>query len=129
MIVLNFLVALHRANHELHQMLTAAEYVVSVCVFYYKLTDFPVPGFQWYPNTSSRLTVLLLSTSFSSSSWEEKRYSTENPPKITLPKYKEETLYLQQRWEVDEPEVIIGELFNLTLPERKYKIHRYSKYQ
>lgn len=32
-------------------------------------TSFPVPAFQWYPNTSSSFTVLLLSTSFSCSSW------------------------------------------------------------
>lgn len=55
-------------------MLTAAEYVEVVfkCVSCCKLTDFPVPGFQWYPNTSSRFTVLLCSTSFSSSSFQEK---------------------------------------------------------
>lgn len=65
----------HRANDEPHQLLTAAECWMlkqSVCVFHYKLTDFPVPGFQWYPNTSSRFTVLLLSTSCSSSFWGEK---------------------------------------------------------
>lgn len=67
-------------------MLTAAEYVVgvSVCMcFKYKLTDFPVPGFQWYPNTNSRFTVLLLSTSVSSSSWEEKdQICTENQKQL-----------------------------------------------
>lgn len=47
-------------------------HILCLCVFSCKLTDFPVPGFQWYPNTSSRLTVLLCSTCFSSSSWEEK---------------------------------------------------------
>lgn len=58
-------------------MLTAAEHVevnVSLC----KLTDFPVPAFQWYPNTSSRLTVLLCSTSFSSSSLQGEK-NTANP--------------------------------------------------
>lgn len=46
----------------------------NVCVVHNKLTEFPVPGFQWYPNTSSKLTVLHLSTSFSSSSCEPKEY-------------------------------------------------------
>lgn len=48
--------------------------ILSLCVYCWKPTFFPVPGFQWYPNTSSRLTVLLLSTSFSSSSWGKCAY-------------------------------------------------------
>lgn len=34
-----------------------------------------------------------------------------------------ETSYLQQRWEVDQPEVIMSKLLNFTLPKRKRKIH------
>lgn len=49
-------------------------------VFPDKLTDFPVPGFQWYPNTSSRFTVLLCSTSFSSSSLGRKRKAHKHKP-------------------------------------------------
>lgn len=94
-------------------MLAPNEYVEaeSVFVFYCKLTDFPVPGFQWYPNTSSRFTVLLSSTSFSSSSWEDKVHITGSDMHWnagTTSDTEEEISDLQQWWEVDESEVIIS---------------------
>lgn len=49
-------------------------------VFSDRLTDFPVAGFQWYPNTSSRFTVLLCSTSFSSSSLGKKTKAHKHKP-------------------------------------------------
>ena len=60
----------------------------AVGVFDCKLTRFPVPGFQWYPNTSSRFTVLLFSTSLSNSSWEEKSWEMKcanlKPASLTI---------------------------------------------
>lgn len=90
-------------------------------------TSSPVPGFQWYPNTSSSLTVLLLSTCFSSSSWGKqmhtsgifsKRYQHRSNQEATF-EDREEPPDLQQGWEMDQPEIVMSQFLNFTLKKTK----------